>query len=402
MAPIPNLLACRRHPGQVCDRPLGLPLRRAGASRCGQSYWFLQALKMTEPLLARPNTVGSHSVEICDHGRVAIVNESRYAIADGDVAQAFDLALIRERFPGGTPSSRRALSLLEEQLETGDAMILGVSGRNSNYIAAYRVKAVGDRLEIIERLPVRKLTQREDASLDNVANGSKSTDSWSDEELEAAVRAYMEMRAKAFRNEPYSKVSYYRQLSEEFGRSVKAYEYRMQNISYVFSLLGRRWVPGLLPATHIGPRTAAAIERMISAIEGSPNSAKAAFDVQVHALADKATEQPAPTGNATPEKQSVQATQYVRSAEVVRWVLSNAEGVCEKCEAAAPFKRANGSPFLEVHHLWRLADGGPDTIENAIAVCPNCHRELHHGANPPQLLRELYAKIDRLEAPSLT
>jgi 5-methylcytosine-specific restriction protein A len=34
---------------------------------------------------------------------------------------------------------------------------------------------------------------------------------------------------------------------------------------------------------------------------------------------------------------------------------------------------------LEVHHKIRLADGGFDTVENAIAVCPNCHRQCHHG-----------------------
>ena len=42
-----------------------------------------------------------------------------------------------------------------------------------------------------------------------------------------------------------------------------------------------------------------------------------------------------------------------------------------------PFLKINGARYLEVHHLKRLADGGSDTIENAVAVCPNCHRELH-------------------------
>ncbi|WP_414449152.1 HNH endonuclease [Burkholderia sp. 22PA0099] len=50
------------------------------------------------------------------------------------------------------------------------------------------------------------------------------------------------------------------------------------------------------------------------------------------------------------------------------------------CERPAPFRRPNGSPYLEVHHRVRLADGGDDTVENAIALCPNCHREHHFGA----------------------
>jgi len=34
---------------------------------------------------------------------------------------------------------------------------------------------------------------------------------------------------------------------------------------------------------------------------------------------------------------------------------------------------------LEVHHKVPLAEGGDDTVENAIALCPNCHRHAHYG-----------------------
>jgi 5-methylcytosine-specific restriction protein A len=32
-----------------------------------------------------------------------------------------------------------------------------------------------------------------------------------------------------------------------------------------------------------------------------------------------------------------------------------------------------------VHHRVRLADGGDDTTDNAVALCPNCHRKAHYG-----------------------
>jgi 5-methylcytosine-specific restriction protein A len=61
-------------------------------------------------------------------------------------------------------------------------------------------------------------------------------------------------------------------------------------------------------------------------------------------------------------------------------ILLRANGVCEKCKNPAPFFRAkDDTPFLEIHHKIHLANGGEDTIENAIAVCPNCHREFHYG-----------------------
>lgn len=35
----------------------------------------------------------------------------------------------------------------------------------------------------------------------------------------------------------------------------------------------------------------------------------------------------------------------------------------------------------DVHHLVPKAEGGLHTIENALVLCPNCHRELHTGTN---------------------
>ncbi|MFX5176317.1 HNH endonuclease, partial [Acinetobacter baumannii] len=53
---------------------------------------------------------------------------------------------------------------------------------------------------------------------------------------------------------------------------------------------------------------------------------------------------------------------------------------CECCGSLAPFsRRRDGSPYLEVHHKRPLSKGGDDTVENAVALCPNCHRFEHHG-----------------------
>ena len=44
------------------------------------------------------------------------------------------------------------------------------------------------------------------------------------------------------------------------------------------------------------------------------------------------------------------------------------------------FKRKkDNTPYLEVHHKIRLSDGGEDTIDNVVALCPNCHRKAHYG-----------------------
>jgi 5-methylcytosine-specific restriction protein A len=70
-------------------------------------------------------------------------------------------------------------------------------------------------------------------------------------------------------------------------------------------------------------------------------------------------------------------TTYQRDPNVVSYTLKRVNGVCELCEQPAPFNKRNGEPYLEVHHVVQLAHGGEDTIGNAVALCPNCHRKMH-------------------------
>jgi len=71
---------------------------------------------------------------------------------------------------------------------------------------------------------------------------------------------------------------------------------------------------------------------------------------------------------------------FVRNPDVIAEVLELAKGICGGCGTAAPFQRkSNGTPYLEVHHKVQLSADGEDTVENAIALCPNCHRKQHYG-----------------------
>lgn len=81
-----------------------------------------------------------------------------------------------------------------------------------------------------------------------------------------------------------------------------------------------------------------------------------------------------------PEIIQVVTNAFKRNFDVIIEVLERANGNCEACFKPAPFIRArNDEPYLEVHHLIPLAEGGEDTINNAVAICPNCHREAHFG-----------------------
>ena len=68
-----------------------------------------------------------------------------------------------------------------------------------------------------------------------------------------------------------------------------------------------------------------------------------------------------------------------RNPSVQAWTLQQAKKRCELCRKLAPFERPDGRPFLEVHHVKRLAEGGKDVPGNTVALCPNCHRMAHYG-----------------------
>lgn len=82
-----------------------------------------------------------------------------------------------------------------------------------------------------------------------------------------------------------------------------------------------------------------------------------------------------------------------RSLEIREYVLRRASGICELTGEKAPFKKPNGEPYLEVHHIRKLSDGGLDHPVNCAAITPNGHREIHFGARGAELDERLATLI---------
>jgi len=84
--------------------------------------------------------------------------------------------------------------------------------------------------------------------------------------------------------------------------------------------------------------------------------------------------------NQVPRLKVVTQVEFMRDPDVVAEALYLAQGRCQICCKPAPFlKRNSNDPFLEVHHKTPLSEGGTDTVDNAVALCPNCHRQEHFG-----------------------
>ena len=98
----------------------------------------------------------------------------------------------------------------------------------------------------------------------------------------------------------------------------------------------------------------------------------------------------------TKDRNAKQRIAYQRAEAIKKYVLARARGICEGCKKPAPFRTSKG-PYLECHHLHRLADGGPDHPANVIAICPNCHRNAHIGSDAKQKNNEFIGIVKAKE-----
>ncbi len=81
-----------------------------------------------------------------------------------------------------------------------------------------------------------------------------------------------------------------------------------------------------------------------------------------------------------PKSKQIMTTFFERNPDVVSEALLLSNGVCFDCNSNAPFVRKSDlTPYLEVHHVVPLSEGGLDALENVVTLCPNCHRKRHFG-----------------------
>ena len=91
----------------------------------------------------------------------------------------------------------------------------------------------------------------------------KAVSRWTEDELAAAVEAYRQMEARLANGSALEKTRVYRELAARHGRTSKAWEYRMQNISHVLDQAGKPWLPGLLPASNVGARVEPKLAKLL-------------------------------------------------------------------------------------------------------------------------------------------
>lgn len=219
---------------------------------------------------------------------------------------------------------------------------------------------------------------------------------WTDVELRASIEAYVKVLEAEHAGVQVSPTAIYRDLiaGPLPSRSEKAIGRRMSNLSAVFGGEGlpvaKRFSGSL---TNVGSGVSRRILALYAELYGQtqPTADPAILAASVRKFRGHLTSPP--SGVQVPSTYQVQTTAYVRDPAVCAFVLDRAKGVCEACDQPAPFQKADGEPFLEVHHLTPLAERGSDTVDNTIAACPNCHRRLHHSGDRFEFRKQI---MDRL------
>ncbi|WP_211115127.1 EVE domain-containing protein [Nitrospirillum amazonense] len=102
--------------------------------------------------------------------------------------------------------------------------------------------------------------------------------------------------------------------------------------------------------------------------------------------------------SAKPAVRAVESRAYDRDPYVVAITKKQAGHRCEIPDCPHPlFAGLDGRPYVEVHHILPLAEGGVDTLENAICLCPGHHKEAHFGREASSL-RQLFHEVRQRRA----
>lgn len=104
-----------------------------------------------------------------------------------------------------------------------------------------------------------------------------------------------------------------------------------------------------------------------------------------------------PRGYEQPTRLTTISQRFRRDPEIRAYALNRANGYCELCGELG-FVTSTGEHYLEAHHIISLAEQGPDTLENVIALCPAHHRQAHYGADAKKLeAKMLHILVEKIK-----
>jgi len=91
-----------------------------------------------------------------------------------------------------------------------------------------------------------------------------------------------------------------------------------------------------------------------------------------------------------PRSGTTTTTVFNRDPNIIAYAKARSGCRCEVPGCVVPlFIKPDGEPYVEVHHIHMLADGGEDKTDNVACLCPSHHREIHFGTRRSELIAAL-------------
>lgn len=78
--------------------------------------------------------------------------------------------------------------------------------------------------------------------------------------------------------------------------------------------------------------------------------------------------------------------------EEINKIHRRAQNKCEYCECQT-FEKKNGEMYFEIHHIVHYSDGGENSAQNCVLLCPNCHRKIHFAKE--EIVNEMEITLKR-------
>lgn len=143
----------------------------------------------------------------------------------------------------------------------------------------------------------------------------------------------------------------------------------------------------MFPIKPIGPKAEIESERIETSKKRKEKKAAKLSLAELKSAAESRS-------SSKPGNRTVKSVQKDRDPFVSEYTKRLANGKCDLCGQPAPFNKKDGTAYLETHHVIWLAEGGADSIDNTVALCPNCHRKMH-VINDPEDVKKLKAIAEK-------
>lgn len=192
---------------------------------------------------------------------------------------------------------------------------------------------------------------------------------WTDDELAAAVEAYRQMEARLANGSGLEKARVYRELADRHGRTAKAWEYRMQNISHVLDQAGMPWLPGLLPASNVGARVEPKLAKLLGLSSETLTSVSGPTRVLLEheAKVAEATGSFSPTDEVDERQRVLAAIVRRRGQPAFRKALLDAYG--GRCAMTA----CDAIDALEAAHIRPYSGQSSNHVSNGLLLRADIH-----------------------------